>query len=62
KGVGSRSGWSDVLVCCIGTVRSWGVRTHFRCFSSLSPLLVPLSEWLLLLRYILSMAFTASVR
>uniref|UniRef100_A0A8C9TQY1 Uncharacterized protein n=1 Tax=Scleropages formosus TaxID=113540 RepID=A0A8C9TQY1_SCLFO len=37
---------------------------HFLCFSSLSPLLVPLSEWLLglLFRYILSMALMASVR
>lgn len=37
---------------------------HFRCFSSLSPLLVLLSVWLLglLLRYILSMALSASVR
>ncbi|KAL4616864.1 hypothetical protein GN956_G22066 [Arapaima gigas] len=38
--------------------------SHFLCFSSLSPLLVPLSEWLLglLFRYILSMALMASVR
>ena len=41
----------------------WG-DPHFRCFSSLSPLLVLLSVWLLglLLRYILSMALSASVR
>uniref|UniRef100_A0A8C9T0B2 Uncharacterized protein n=1 Tax=Scleropages formosus TaxID=113540 RepID=A0A8C9T0B2_SCLFO len=64
KGVESRCVRSDVLISCICvcTVHWCWSRTHFLCFSSLSPLLVPLSEWLLLLRYILSMAFTASVR
>ena len=41
-----------------------GGELHFLCFSSLSLLLALLSVWLLglLLRYILSMAFRASVR